>query len=346
MSEIFEREVHEQPSVLHRLLEDGRPAAEEAARAIRAHGPRFVMIAARGTSDNAARYGQYLFGIRNRLAVASSAPSLFTHYEAAPSLAPALVIGISQSGQSPDVVAVLREAKRQGAVTVAVTNDAGSPLAWNASFVIPLHAGTEKAVAATKTYTAQLMALAMLSAALHDDPSDWEQLAALPGRVAEALDLNRESTAKAVAFGESSRLVVVGRGYNLSTTFEVALKIKETCYVMADPYSSADFLHGPVALLEEGLPLLVVAPASRLFDDLDAVVALARERKAPLVALSDSDALRATADVFLPLPAGVPEWLSPLVAVVPGQLFAMALAESKGLSPDAPRGLRKVTLTR
>lgn len=346
MSEVFEREVREQPAVLEHLLVRGRVAAQEAAAAIRAHSPRFVMIAARGTSDNAARYGQYLFGIRNRLAVASSAPSLFTHYQAAPALESAAVIGISQSGQSPDVVAVLREARRQGAITVAVTNDPASPLAWNASFVLSLHAGAEQAVAATKTYTAQLMALAMLSAALDGGPGGWEDLAALPGRVAEALELNATSTRDAVAFHERSRLVVVGRGYNLATAFEVALKIKETCYVMADPYSSADFLHGPAALLEEGLPLVVVAPTSRRFDDLDAVLALARERQAPLIAISDSPKLLEVADVFLPLPAGVPEWLSPLVAVVPGQLWAMALAEARGLSPDAPRGLRKVTLTR
>jgi glucosamine--fructose-6-phosphate aminotransferase (isomerizing) len=330
--------------VLTRLLERSRGPAEAAAAACRLHAPRFVMIAARGTSDNAARYGQYLFGVRNRLAVAPSAPSLFTHYDAAPALDSAVVIGISQSGQSPDVVAVLREGQRQGAVTIAITNDPASPLARKASFVLPLHAGQERAVAATKTYTAQLMALAMLSAALDGDPAGWDQLSTVPDRVGEALALNPAPRAGMVP--NLTRLVVVGRGYNLSTAFEVALKIKETCYVMADPYSSADFLHGPVALLEEGLPLLVVAPTSRAFDDLDAVIGLAKERKAPLVAISDSPALLEAADVGLPLPAGVPEWLSPLVAVVPGQLWACALARARGLSPDAPRGLKKVTLTR
>jgi glucosamine--fructose-6-phosphate aminotransferase (isomerizing) len=346
VTQLFEREIREQPDALARLLDRGRAAAEAAAIAIRTHGPRFAMIAARGTSDNAARYGQYLFGIHNRLTVASSAPSLFTHYDAAPRLESAVVIGISQSGQSPDVVAVVRAGRAQGAVTVAITNDPGSPLAHAAAFSLPLHAGPEQAVAATKTYTAELLALAMLSAGIEADEARWKELARVPTHVATALDLHSGDPRDMAALRDVRSLVVVGRGYNLSTTFEVALKIKETCYVMSEAYSSADFLHGPVALLEEGLPVLVVAPTSRSFDDLNEVVRLARERGAPLVAISDSPALLASADVFLALPADVPEWLSPMVAVVPGQLFAGDLARARGLTPDAPRGLKKVTLTR
>ncbi len=346
MSQLYDQEVREQPQVLARLLELGRAAAEESAAAIRAHAPRFVTIAARGSSDNAARYGQYLFGVQNRLVVALSAPSLITHYDAAPALESAVVIGISQSGQSPDIVAVVREGRRQGAVTVAVTNDATSPLAQAASFVIALHSGPEQAVAATKTYTSQLMALAMLSVALEGDPSRWNELATVPGRISETLDLCTAAAVDATPFRDRRRLLVVGRGYNLATVFEVALKIKETSYVMADPYSSADFFHGPAALLDESVPVLVVAPTTRAFDDLDAAVRLARERRAPLVAISDSPTLLEGADVALPLAAGIPEWLSPLAAVVPGQLWAQALSRARGLTPDAPRGLSKVTLTR
>jgi glucosamine--fructose-6-phosphate aminotransferase (isomerizing) len=346
----FEQEVREQPEVLARLLEQGRPAAEEAAAAIRAHDPHFVMIAARGSSDNAARYGQYLFGIQNRLAVASSAPSLITHYGVAPRLGRAVVLGISQSGQSPDVVAVVEEGRRQGAVTVALTNDADSPLARAAAFVLPLSVGRERAVAATKTYTAQLAALAMLSAALCPEESErserWRELAELPGRVAEALALQSAGAAQAAPFRDHERMLVVGRGYDLATVFEVALKVKETSYVSADPYSSADFLHGPAALLDEDLPVMVVASSPRAFGDLEAVVRLARERGAPLIALTDSPALQQAARASLPLPTDVPEWLSPVVSIVPGQLWAQALAYARGLTPDAPRGLSKVTLTR
>lgn len=346
MTELFEREVREQPETLAELLVRGRPAAEAAAEAIRAHQPRFAMIAARGTSDNAARYAQYLFGTHNRLAVAQSSPSLFTHYDVAPAVETAVVIGVSQSGQSPDVVAVVREGRRQGAITLAITNDPTSPLAVAAAFVLPLHAGQELAVAATKTYTAQLMALAMLSAALEGDAERWQELEAVPRHVAAALELRSSAPREVASLRTAERLVVVGRGYNLATAFEVALKIKETCYVMADPYSSADFLHGPVALLEQGLPVLVVAPRSRSFEDLDAIVQLARDQRAPLIAISDARALLESADVALPLPSDVPEWVSPMVAVVPGQLWARDLALARGLTPDAPRGLKKVTLTR
>jgi len=346
----FEQEVREQPEVLARLLDRGRAPAEEAAAAIRAHGPDFVMIAARGSSDNAARYGQYLFGVQNRLAVASSAPSLITHYGVAPRLGRAVVLGISQSGQSPDVVAVVEEGRRQGAVTVALTNDAGSPLARAAAFVLPLSVGTERAVAATKTYTAQLTALAMLSAALCPEAGEkalrWRELLELPARVGEALALQPTNADLAAPFRDRERLLVVGRGYDLATVFEVALKIKETSYVSADPYSSADLLHGPAALLDEELPVMIVASTARPFGDLDTVMRLARDRGAPLIALTDSPALRAAARVWLPLPSDIPEWLSPVVTIVPGQLWAQAMAYARGLTPDTPRGLSKVTLTR
>ena len=350
MISTFEQEVREQPDVLAGLLARGRPAAEEAAAAIRAHDPHFVLIAARGSSDNAARYGQYLFGVQNHLVVASSAPSLITHYGVAPRLGRSVVLGISQSGQSPDVVAVVEEGRRQGAVTVALTNDSDSPLAQAATFVVPLSVGRERAVAATKTYTAQLTALAMLSAALMPDRDDraarWRELLELPGRVAEALALQSAGAAEAAPFRDHERLLVVGRGYDLATVFEWALKIKETSYVSADPYSSADFLHGPAALLDQDLPVMVVASAARAFGDLDTVVRLARERGAPLIALTDSPALQQAARVSLPLPPDVPEWLSPVVSIVPGQLWAQVMAYARGLTPDTPRGLSKVTLTR
>jgi glucosamine--fructose-6-phosphate aminotransferase (isomerizing) len=343
---MFDREVREQPESLARLIDKGREVAETIAGAIRLKAPRFVVIAARGSSDNAARYGQYLFGIENGLVVALSAPSIVTQYGATPALEDALVIGISQSGQSPDIVAVLSEARRQGGLTLALTNDPQSPLARGALLVLPLEAGAERAIAASKTYTAQLLALAMISASLQDSPARWDELETVPDRVAEALALWDRKPPDLSSLRASGRLLVVGRGYNLATVFELALKIKETSYVMADPYSSADFLHGPSALLDEELPVLAVAPTSRSFDDLEATLALARERGAELLVLSDQVSLREGAKHFVELPPGVPEWLSPLVAIVPGQLVAQGLATLHGHSPDAPRGLSKVTRTR
>ena len=342
---ILDREIREQPEALGRLLDHGRARAEEIAAAIRQYKPRFVVIAARGSSDNAARYGTHLFGAHNRLTVALATPSLFTRYDALPSLEGALVIGISQSGQSPDVVAVLDAAREQGAVTVAVTQDPSSPLAKAAAWTFALQAGEEKAIAATKTYTNQLMAVALLSAALDGSRQRWDELAAVPALVQKAIELNSHIDDGADRFKYVSRLVVIGRGFNYATACEIALKIKETSYAMAEPYSPADFQHGPVAMLDQNMPLFLVAPSSRVSEDIDTMLETGRQRKADIIAISDREDVLGMAKVALPLPAGIPEWLSPIVAVVPGQLWAQAFAVARGYRPDAPRGLSKVTLT-
>jgi len=342
---LFEAELREQPEALARLLRDGRAAAEAVADKVRPQGVRFAVLAARGSSDNAARYGQYLLGIQNQLVASLATPSLFTQYQATPSLAGALVIGVSQSGRSPDVAAVVSEARRQGAATLAVTNEPDSPLAAAAELVFPLRAGRERSVAATKTYTTQILALAMLSAALRREERLWQELGRVPEQLARAIEMNAGCLPAAARFKAHDRMIVVGRGYNLSTTLEITLKIKETTGVMADGYSSADFLHGPAAILDARLPLLVVAP-ERTFEDLDTVVRMARAKSAPLIAISDRAELLDSADVALGLPPGVPEWLSPIVAVGPGQLWALGLSLARGMSPDNPPGLSKVTETR
>lgn len=345
MPSTFETEIREQPQTLGRLLHDGRGSTEVVAERIRAFRPRFLVLAARGSSDNAARYAQYLFGIRHGLTVALATPSVQTRYGGSPSVEGALVVGVSQSGQSPDLLAVVADARRQGALTLAVTNDAGSPLAQAAGLCLPLLAGKERAVAATKTYTGELLAFAMLSAALMGADEAWAQLGCLPEWVRLAVERNVGMESLARAYREAVRLVVVGRGWNFSTAFEVALKIKETSYVTAEPYSFADFLHGPVAMVDRSLPLVAVAPTGRMDDEADALLEIARKHDAPLAVISDREALLSRAEVALWLPPGVPEWLSPIVAVVPGQIFALALALTRGLEPDAPRGLSKVTHT-
>lgn len=342
---LFESDLREQPACLARLVESGRPVAERIAARVRETGAAFAVLAARGTSDNAARYGQYVLGVRNRLVVALAAPSILTRYRVAPRMGGSLVIGLSQSGQSPDIVAVVAEGRRQGAVTVAITNDPRSPLAEAAELTFPLEAGKERAVAATKTYTTELAALAMLSAALDGDAATWKELEQVPDRVSRAIDLNSRLVDAAASFRTDTLLVVLGRGYNLSTAFEVALKVKETCHVLAEPYSTADFSHGPIALLGPGLPVVAISPAAAPFDDLPKVLEIARERGARLISLSDDPALLARGEVALTVPPGCPEWLSPLVSVIPGQLWALALSQARGLSADAPRGLSKVTLT-
>jgi glucosamine--fructose-6-phosphate aminotransferase (isomerizing) len=345
MSQV-EKEVREQPEALARLLRNGRESVEGVAARVRAFGPRFVVIAARGSSDNTARYAQYLFGAHNRLAVSLATPSLFTYYEAAPSLAGALVVGVSQSGQSPDIVAVVESGRRQGALTLAITNRPDSPLALAAEHTVPLLAGEERAVAATKTYTSQLCALAMLSAALEGEKARWDELLGVPALVERAIAGNAPLDDKVARYRYAEHFVVVGRGFNYATAFEVALKMKETSYVLAEPYSPADLLHGPMAIIDRGFPVLLVATSGRVLEDLENLTGLLEGRRAELVAISDDPGVLGRARTALPLPPGIPEWVSPIVAVVPGQLFAVALARTRGLDPDQPRGLSKVTETR
>jgi glucosamine--fructose-6-phosphate aminotransferase (isomerizing) len=342
----LEREILEQPEALRRLLEQGRSHVESVAETVRAASPGWVLIAARGSSDNAARYAQYLFGAHNRLPVALAVPSLFTLYGAPPVLSGGLIVGISQSGQSPDVVSVLTEARSQGALTLALTNDPKSPLARCADCVVPLFAGQERAIAATKTYTAELMALAMLSAALEGKAERWLELSTVPDSVDQALRLSPELEERARDFAHARKIVVLGRGYNYATAFEIALKIKETSYFMAEAYSIADLLHGPVAMIDGGFPVLLVAPSGRALADLSSLLDLLEQRNALLLAISDRKDVLSRAALGLPLPSGVAEWLSPVVSVVPGQRFAHALAVASGQDPDRPRGLDKVTLTR
>jgi glutamine---fructose-6-phosphate transaminase (isomerizing) len=342
----FEREILEQPSVLRHLLTEGRQAAEDAAIAIKKFGPQWVLIAARGSSDNAARYAQYLLGAHNKLGVALAVPSLFTLYESPPQLSRALTIGISQSGQSPDIVSVLSETRAQGGATLAVTNEPSSPLANTSDHTLPLLAGQEKAVAATKTYTTELFALAMLSAALEGNPERWAELERVPGWVDEVIAKNGDLTEQAAQLKGVQRLVVLGRGFNYSTAFEIALKLKETSYFVAEPYSVADLLHGPVAMIDRDFPVILVAPSGRTLADVPALLSLLEDRGARVLAISDAPEVLSRVKSRIELPTGVPEWLSPIVAVVPGQLFAGALALSSGQNPDRPRGLSKVTMTR
>jgi glucosamine--fructose-6-phosphate aminotransferase (isomerizing) len=340
------QEIREQPQVLQRLLDEETARVERIARALRQRPIGYVLIAARGTSDNAARYGQYLLGAHNRLPVALATPSLFSVYGQPPRLEGGLVVGISQSGQSPDIVAVLAEGRRQGAPTLAITNDASSPLAAQADHVIPLRAGEERAVAATKTYTAELAALALLSCALGEDGDRLAALRQVPPLLEWVLDGEQQIALAAERYRAMQRCVVLGRGYNYATAFEIALKLKELCYLDAVPYSSADFMHGPIAVVGSGFPALVVAPSGKMFDTMRDLSAELKARGAELLAISDQQELLDEAVTSLPLPKGVPEWLSPLVAVVPGQLFALHLTLVKGFDPDQPRGLTKVTITR
>ncbi|MBI5667856.1 MAG: SIS domain-containing protein [Chloroflexi bacterium] len=342
----LEREINEQPEVLRRLLAEEWSNVSAIAQAIRHFQPTFVCIAARGTSDNAARYAQYTLGIHNRLPVALAAPSIHTLYEAPPDLSRALVIGISQSGQSQDVLRVVTDAQQQGALTVTITNDSASPMAQAAQHHLALLAGEEVSIAATKTYTAQLMAVAMLVAALADSDSLRAELQALPQHVSETLRQGEAIAHWAERYRYMTSFVAIGRGYNYCTAFEISLKIKELCYVTGSGYSEADFLHGPIAQVQPGFPVIVIAPTGKTLPVMLDFCPRLKERQAEAIAISDDDRVLAAARQQVRLPSGIPEWLSPLVAVVPGQMFAMYLAQAKDHELDRPRGLTKVTITR
>lgn len=340
----LEREIFEQPEVLERLLAR-RDHIAAIADDIRKASPAYVVIAARGTSDHAAIYGKYLFGSLAGLPVALATPSLSTLYGKPPRFERALVIGVSQSGRSTDVGQVLSDAAAQGALTLAITNDDTSPMAVTARHHIGLSAGQELSLAATKTYTGQLVALAMLVASVTGEDALLKELDRLPAHVSETLRLCAEAIFRAERYTFMEHCVTLGRGYNYATAFEVALKIKELTYVVAQPYSSADFRHGPIAVVEEGFPVLAVVTGGAARDDMLQLLGKLKERNAELVVISDLDEALALARTPFRLPAGVPEWLSPVVSVIPGQLFAMGLALAKGHDLDSPRGLNKITIT-
>ncbi len=339
-------EIIEQPIALQRLLDAESTNIIKVAEVIRARIPRFVMLAARGSSDNAARYGQYLFGMHNRLPVALATPSLFTLYRSPPNLADALVLAISQSGQSPDICAVVKEGRKQGAMTVAVTNDPASPLAVFAEYCIDLHAGPERAIAASKTYTSSLLALAMLSVALSGDKVQRSTLDKVPALVTRMVQRAESILSASGDYHDADGCVVLGRGYNYSTAFEIALKLKELAYVLAEPYSSADFQHGPVALVQGGFLVIAVVPDGKPAAELTRFLREIKTRHPRLVIISSRKQTLSLASTAIPLPAGMPEWLSPIVAIAPGQLFALGLAQARGFDPDQPRGLNKITRTR
>jgi glucosamine--fructose-6-phosphate aminotransferase (isomerizing) len=339
-------EITEQPERIKSLLASQRKTVERIAAEIQKRDIQYVFLAARGTSDNAGRYANYLLGAMNGLPLALATPSLFTYYKQPPKLKNALVVGISQSGQSPDIVSVLEEGKKQNCLTLSITNEPNSPLAHASDFVIDLKAGPEKAVAATKTYTSELMAVAMLSTALSKNKKAWDELSKVSGWMKQTLKQNDFISQAAQRYRYIDQTVVLGRGFNYATAFEWALKMKELTYIIAEPYSSADFAHGPIAMMVSGYPVFAVAPKGEVFDTmLEMLKRLRSDLSAELVVISNDKRALSLAQVPLTIPAEVPEWLSPLVSILPAQLFAYHLTIAKGYNTEQPRSIHKVTET-
>jgi len=339
-------EIVEQAEVAERILREQRENVEMIANSLKKRDISYVFLAARGTSDNAGRYTKYLWGAHNRIPVALATPSLFSIYHQPPVLKDALVIGISQSGKSPDIVSVLAEARQQGCQTLTITNEPESPLGEIADFKIDICAGSELAVAATKTYTASMMATAMLSCALSGNETHWQVLKKVPAWMRTVLTKTEAIARIAERYRFMEQCVVLGRGYNYSTAYEWSLKMKELCYVMADPYSSADFQHGPIALVEQGFPVMAVSVQGQVMNDsLGLIDVLVREHKVELLTISNDDRALEMGTSGVALPADMPEWITPLVSILPAQLFSYYLTRAKGLNTESPRGLNKVTET-
>jgi glucosamine--fructose-6-phosphate aminotransferase (isomerizing) len=335
-------EIVEQPDVWRRLLTQGRAQVDDAARRIAEYDPAMVLFVARGTSDHAALYGKYLTEIIAQRPAGLVSPSTMTTYGARPDLDRVLMIGDSQSGGSPDLVQSLEVARKQGALTLAITNQPGSPLARAAELEIDVMAGPERAVAATKSDTAQLLALYLIIARLRG--GDGSRAAGLPALAEQVLAGDAAVKALAQRYRFASQLVTTARGYSYATAREAALKLMETSYLGAQAFSGADLLHGPLAMIDPQVPVLTVVTEGVGGDAMQQVLPRLADVGADVLCVGSAAAV-AEAAVGIALPAGVSEELSPLLEIIPFQQLALHLAVARGGDPDAPRGLKKVTQT-
>jgi glucosamine--fructose-6-phosphate aminotransferase (isomerizing) len=345
MSRMLE-EIRQQPETLERTLRAELKPIERFKKLVEKRRPRLIVLAARGTSDNAALFGRYLLEITTGIPVSLAAPSIYTLYNVRVNFREALVVAISQSGESTDTNLILAQARKQGAMTIGITNEASSSMAKLAEHVFLVRAHREKSVAATKTYTGQVLMLYLLAYALGGKirPDD---LARVPERAHLALRLEPEIDALSGRYRFMDYAVVVGRGLNYANAFEFALKMMETCYVVAERFSSADFLHGPIALVERNFPVFMFAPSGVTWPPLHDAIRKLQALNAETVVITDAGNRPAaeTGARVIRLPQRIGELYTPIPYIIPAQLFAACLAAQKGINPDHPRTISKVTRT-
>ena len=338
-------EIAQQPEALARTIAEERGKVARLGRALRAKDVDLIVLVARGSSDNAALFGRYLLEVTTGIPVALAAPSVNTLYGARLRLDHAVVIGVSQSGEGEDINRVLSEARASGALcTVGITNEPDSAMTKVVDETLLTHGGRERSVAATKTFTGQLLHFYMLAEALADEGTQLG-FEAIPDFAARALELRPQIEQMVERYVFMENCVVVGRGLVYANAFEMALKLMETCYVVAERFSSADFLHGPLAMVERHFPVILFAPPGVMLPGVKSLIERLRELKADTLAITgDLDAASMCTRSII-MPREIDEFLAPIPYIVPGQLFAALLAEAKGLDPDAPRSLSKVTRT-
>jgi glucosamine--fructose-6-phosphate aminotransferase (isomerizing) len=329
---LMRAEIDEQPEVYARVLREHRTDIRSLHALITARRCRLVLIAARGSSDHAALYAKYLVEVLLGLPAGLVSPSTYTLYGTRPDLTDVLFLAISQSGGSPDLVESLSAARAGGATTVAVTNDPSSPLACAAEFPLDIAAGRERSVAATKTYTAELLALYLL---LAPEPAE---LAALPDAAAAALRHDGPVAAASARYRYTERIITTGRGFAYPSAREAALKLMETCYVSAQAFSGADLLHGPLAMIDNGVPVIAVLSPAAAGTAMSPVIDAVRDRGADVLTVGSGCDLPVEA-------AGLPEEIRPMLEILPLQQLSLQLALDRGGDPDQPRGLNKITQT-
>jgi len=338
------QEIAEQPAALAKTIAEERTKIERLGQALKQRDLDLIVLVARGSSDNAALFGRYLLEITTGIPVSLSAPSVHTVYHAKLNLKHALVIGVSQSGEGEDINRVLENARASGAFTVGITNEPLSEMVKVVDETLLMHGGRERSVAATKTFTGQMLLFYMLAAALakEDRALDYQ---AIPDFAARALEQKPAIVELVQRYVFMENCVVVGRGLAYANAYEFALKLMETCYVVAERFSSADFLHGPVAMIERHFPVILFAPPGAMLEGTRDLVDHLRELRADTLAITGDLEVAAKCSRSIIMPREIDEFVAPIPYIIPAQLFAALLAEAKGLDPDQPRSLSKVTRT-
>ena len=337
-------EIEQQPLAIERTMKREAKKIEQFAAKLRKDRPGLIVLVARGSSDNAALFGRYLLELTTGIPVSLAAPAVHTLYKARLNLSNTLVIGISQSGEGVDINLVLENSKRCGATTLAITNEPESTMARLAHETFLIHAGRERSVAATKTYTGQLLIFHMLARALSQNRQQMA-LERLPELAAESLKLRSQVEDMVDRYSFMKNCVVVGRSLSYANAYEFAIKLMETCYVVAERFSGADFLHGPIAMIDRGFPVFIFAPPGPALAGMNELMIKLNEMGAETIVISSESSVLKNAARGLKIRQRIKEILSPIPYIIPAQLFAALLAEAKGLSPDHPRSLSKVTRT-
>jgi glucosamine--fructose-6-phosphate aminotransferase (isomerizing) len=338
-------EIRQQPDVLARMVQSQRPQFKKLGEVLRRRSVRLIVLVARGSSDNASLFGRYLLEITTGIPVSLAAPSVYTVYGAKMRLDNTLVVGVSQSGEGEDINRVLADARASGAFTIGITNEAGSSMVKAVDEALLIEGGKERSLAATKTFTGQMMMFYLLAEALGGKSPQIAGYETIPDLCAAALNHEPRIRELVQRYTFMENCVVLGRGLLYGNAYELALKLMETCYIVAERFSTADFFHGPLALVERHFPTIMFAAPGAMMPSVKTLATRLRELHAETLAITSDDSLAENCSQAVRMDPQIGEFLAPIPYMIPAQMFAALLAEAKGLNPDTPRSLLKVTRT-